>query len=157
MVLRKREDARAVHPPTLSHKCLLENAFGSQIGKGCDCRKVIYLSRWWLLQQPSRVAWEVNKIPFLLHMLRWLQAKLPGKTSSWRLGGLPVGCTLEQGDTKSLVRRQLCARQSSGWLNSLYKGSDILLAPQHNAAIAKATATDPVGSIALIPRLCGAL
>lgn len=63
MVLRKREDARAVHPPTLSHKCLLENTFGSQIGKGCDCRKVIYLSRWWLLQQPSCVAWEVNKIP----------------------------------------------------------------------------------------------
>lgn len=153
----EREGERAVHPSLLSCKCLLENAFGSQIRKGCGCRKVMYLSRWWLSQQPSRISWEVNKIPFLLHMQPWLQAKILRKMSSWCLGGLPGGCTSEQGGHQRLGAEELCTRQSSGWPNLLYKGSDIFLALQHNAAIAKATTADQAGSIALIPRLSGAL
>lgn len=93
-------------------------------------------------------------------MQPWLQARIR-KRAAGALGGawgLHLGVREGGGqDTKGLVRRQLCTRQSSVWQNSLYKGSDILLAPQHNAAIAKATAADQVGSAALIPRLSGAL
>lgn len=70
--------------------------------------------------------------------------------------GVACGLHLGAGGHQKLGKEAaLCKAEFR--VNSLYKGSDILLAPQHDAAIAKATATDQVGSIALIPRLCGAL
>lgn len=59
--------------------------------------------------------------------------RFSGKRAAGALGvawGLHLRGEGEQ-DTKGSVRKQLCTRRSSGWLNSLYKGSDILLTPQH--------------------------
>lgn len=61
------------------------------------CRKVMYLSRWCLLQQPSSLSWEVNKIPFLLHTQPWLQAKNSWENEQLAPWGLPGGCALEHG------------------------------------------------------------